>query len=237
MYIRYTQPPADLYGWYEEYLQDEEEIDVKAGGGQTMTIGQMLVQWLTKLEWFSTLFPRIPVPIQKTIQQKLEEYAHEYGTTVSDMAGAEVGGTSSGKHGQQRGRPGGDYGYEEKGRKNYDNRSNYADGYNNASGGGRGGGASMRGRDDESRNRHYADERPKATSSYRSSSSKYSRSRSRSPARERSKYSDSERGAGSSSRYRRSEEDDRYDSRRGGDRARDDYYDRDRESSKHRRRY
>lgn len=34
MYLRYTQPPADLYDWYEEYLQDEEEIDVKAGGGQ-----------------------------------------------------------------------------------------------------------------------------------------------------------------------------------------------------------
>lgn len=34
MYLRYTQPPADLYDWYEDYLQDEEEIDVKAGGGQ-----------------------------------------------------------------------------------------------------------------------------------------------------------------------------------------------------------
>lgn len=34
MYLRYTQPPGDLYDWYEDYLQDEEEIDVKAGGGQ-----------------------------------------------------------------------------------------------------------------------------------------------------------------------------------------------------------
>ena len=34
MYIRYTQPPADLYDWYEDYFLDEEEIDVKAGGGQ-----------------------------------------------------------------------------------------------------------------------------------------------------------------------------------------------------------
>lgn len=31
MYIRYTQPPADLWDWYEEYLEDEEEVDVKAG--------------------------------------------------------------------------------------------------------------------------------------------------------------------------------------------------------------
>ncbi|XP_055593392.1 pre-mRNA-splicing factor 38B isoform X3 [Uranotaenia lowii] len=34
MYLRFTQPPGDLYDWYEDYLLDEEEIDVKAGGGQ-----------------------------------------------------------------------------------------------------------------------------------------------------------------------------------------------------------
>mgnify|MGYP005983539069 CR=1 FL=1 len=49
-----------------------QELDVKAGGGQVMTIGTMLRQWLVKLEWFSTLFPRIPVPIQQKIQKHLE---------------------------------------------------------------------------------------------------------------------------------------------------------------------
>lgn len=78
MYLRYTQPPADLYDWYEDYLQDEEEIDVKAGGGQIMTIGQMVYQFLTKLDWFSTLFPRIPVPIQKQIEKKIELYCREH---------------------------------------------------------------------------------------------------------------------------------------------------------------
>lgn len=38
MYIRYTQPPSDLYDWYEDYLQDEEEIEVKAGGGQVSVL-------------------------------------------------------------------------------------------------------------------------------------------------------------------------------------------------------
>lgn len=37
MYLRFTQPPTDLYDWYEPYLLDEEEIDVKAGGGQVGT--------------------------------------------------------------------------------------------------------------------------------------------------------------------------------------------------------
>lgn len=84
MYLRFTQPPADLYDWYEPYLLDEEEIDVKAGGGQTMTIGQMIRQWLTKLDWFSTLFPRIPVPIQKQNESKLEKFARENNVTFSE---------------------------------------------------------------------------------------------------------------------------------------------------------
>nr|CAD7400680.1 unnamed protein product [Timema poppensis] len=49
MYIRYTQPPADLWDWYDQYLEDPEELDVKAGGGQTMTVGDMLRAFLTKL--------------------------------------------------------------------------------------------------------------------------------------------------------------------------------------------
>ena len=38
-----------------------------------MLIGEMIKQWLTKLEWYSTLFPRIPVPVQKDIDQKMRE--------------------------------------------------------------------------------------------------------------------------------------------------------------------
>lgn len=79
MYIRYTQPPGDLFDWYEEFLQDDEEIDVKAGGGQTLTVGQMCRQFMVKLDWFSTLFPRIPVPIQKQIEQKLGDYDRKHG--------------------------------------------------------------------------------------------------------------------------------------------------------------
>ena len=88
MYIRYTQPPADLFDWYEEFLQDEEEIDVKAGGGQVLTVGQMCRQFMVKLDWFSTLFPRIPVPIQKEIEKKLADYDRKHGI-VSQPAQAQ----------------------------------------------------------------------------------------------------------------------------------------------------
>lgn len=84
MYIRYTQPPADLFDWYEDYLQDDEEIDVKAGGGHTITMGTMVRLFMVKLDWFSTLFPRIPVPIQKQIEKKLNAYALQNNVTFDD---------------------------------------------------------------------------------------------------------------------------------------------------------
>ncbi|KAK5973264.1 Pre-mRNA-splicing factor 38B [Trichostrongylus colubriformis] len=73
MYIRYTQPPADLWEWFEPYLDDEEEIDPRSGGGDIMTFGQVVRVMLTKLDWYGTLFPRIPVPIQKEIDEKFAE--------------------------------------------------------------------------------------------------------------------------------------------------------------------
>ena len=92
---RFTQPPGELWDWFEPYMDDsevrgvgknqwscffhlilyysvlvlipcpcEQEVDVRAGGGQVITIGEMVRLFLTKLDWFSSLFPRIPVPIQ-----------------------------------------------------------------------------------------------------------------------------------------------------------------------------
>jgi len=73
MYIRYTQPPADLWDWFEAYLEDEEEIEVRAGGGPAQTVGQVVRHMMTKLDWYCTLFPRIPVPIQKNIEKNLNQ--------------------------------------------------------------------------------------------------------------------------------------------------------------------
>ncbi len=83
MYVRYTQQPQDLFGWYADYLDDEEELDVRAGGGMTMKVGQMLRHWLIRLEWFDTLFPRIPVPIQSDIMYALRDI---YGPRVDSAA-------------------------------------------------------------------------------------------------------------------------------------------------------
>merc|ERR1719507_2520028 len=49
------------------------EIDPKAGGGKSMTIGEMAKSMLLKLEWFDTRFPRIPVNVQKQIDAQLNQ--------------------------------------------------------------------------------------------------------------------------------------------------------------------
>lgn len=51
-----------------------------------MTIGQMLFQWLTKLDWFSTLFPRIPVPVQKQIESKIDNYCRTNNVNLANQS-------------------------------------------------------------------------------------------------------------------------------------------------------
>ncbi|KAL4703785.1 hypothetical protein ACJJTC_002920 [Scirpophaga incertulas] len=97
MYIRYTQPPADLFDWYADYLDDEEEVDPRAGGGGSTTIGALVRQMLIKLDWFSTLFPRIPVPIQKQIEQKLAEHSRQT-AAAKPPANTRVGSCSAGNY-------------------------------------------------------------------------------------------------------------------------------------------
>lgn len=79
MYIRYTQPPADLWAWMEPYLDEEIEIDPRSGGGDKMPFGQLVRMMLTKLDFYGTLFPRIPIPIQKDMEIKFRERAKLYG--------------------------------------------------------------------------------------------------------------------------------------------------------------
>ncbi|VDN91591.1 unnamed protein product [Brugia pahangi] len=89
MYIRFCQPPQDLWAWMEPYLDDEEQIDPRSGGGDVMVMAQVVKMMLTKLDWYGTLFPRIPVPIQKEIELKFREkakldYQREHGDREAD---------------------------------------------------------------------------------------------------------------------------------------------------------
>lgn len=77
-----------------------KELDVKAGGGCVMTVGEMLRSFLTKLEWFSTLFPRIPVPVQKIIDQQMK--ARPRKTIQKETNEEEAAFGDSGRQGDRR---------------------------------------------------------------------------------------------------------------------------------------
>lgn len=49
-FVRYTQQPANSLSWYNDYLKDEDEKDVEAGGGQLMKKGSNLAQSEQKLD-------------------------------------------------------------------------------------------------------------------------------------------------------------------------------------------
>lgn len=65
-----------------------------------MTIGEMLRSFLTKLEWFSTLFPRIPVPVQKNIDQQMK--ARPRKVTPKEVQEEEPAFTEAGRQGERR---------------------------------------------------------------------------------------------------------------------------------------
>ena len=79
---------------------------MKAGGGQVMKMGDILKQFLTKLEWFSTLFPRIPVPIQKDLEHRLEERFPQH-TANSRNAKPPITLNNHGRHSSSRGKDNG----------------------------------------------------------------------------------------------------------------------------------
>ncbi|CAB4376800.1 unnamed protein product [Rhizophagus irregularis] len=74
LYLRYVCKPIHLWEWFEEYLDDEEEVQIQGGPRPVIiTIGKMCRQLLTEQKWLGTILPRIPVPIAREIEQKLKE--------------------------------------------------------------------------------------------------------------------------------------------------------------------
>lgn len=64
-----------------------------------MTVGEMLRSFLTKLEWFSTLFPRIPVPVQKIIDQQMKARPRK---VAQKEPQEEEASTEAGRQGERR---------------------------------------------------------------------------------------------------------------------------------------
>ncbi|KAL0463118.1 UNVERIFIED_CONTAM: Pre-splicing factor SR-like 1 [Sesamum latifolium] len=71
LYLRYIADPKTLWSWYEPYLKDDEEFSPGSNGRMT-TMGVYIRDLLLGQYYFDTLFPRIPVPVMRTIVANLE---------------------------------------------------------------------------------------------------------------------------------------------------------------------
>eukprot|EP00250_Pteridium_aquilinum_P016918 c23364_g1_i1 orf=318-1613(+) len=71
LYLRYVGDPKTLWGWYEQYVKDDEEFAPGSSGKKT-TMGVYIRDLLLDQYYFDTLLPRIPVPILRQITTHLE---------------------------------------------------------------------------------------------------------------------------------------------------------------------
>ncbi len=71
LYLRYVGEPKTLWGWFEQYVKDDEEFAPGSNGRMT-TMGVYVRDLLLNQYYFDTLFPRIPVPILRQITAHLE---------------------------------------------------------------------------------------------------------------------------------------------------------------------
>lgn len=71
LYLRYVGDPKTLWGWYEQYVKDDEEFAPGSNGKKT-TMGVYIRDLLLDQYYFDTLLPRIPVPILRQITTHLE---------------------------------------------------------------------------------------------------------------------------------------------------------------------
>lgn len=90
LYLRYICKPDMLWGWYEQYMTDEEEFYIqgeKYGEGDKTTFGPWLRQLLTEMEYHETRLPRIPIPMQNQISAHLEQWDLAHGSSSAAKAG------------------------------------------------------------------------------------------------------------------------------------------------------
>ncbi|KAL3680077.1 hypothetical protein R1sor_023033 [Riccia sorocarpa] len=72
LYLRYLGDPKSLWGWFEEYITDDEEFSPSSSGKVT-TMGLYVRDLLLDQHYFDTLLPRIPVPIMRQVTSNLEQ--------------------------------------------------------------------------------------------------------------------------------------------------------------------
>eukprot|EP00873_Tetraselmis_striata_P045607 jgi/Tetstr1/465871/TSEL_010488.t1 len=72
LYLRYVCRPDDLWSFIEDYVDDPEEFEPSPYGGKT-TMGAFVRDIMLKQFYFETIFPRIPVVVERAMKEELRK--------------------------------------------------------------------------------------------------------------------------------------------------------------------
>ncbi|KAJ3265209.1 hypothetical protein HDU77_006064 [Chytriomyces hyalinus] len=106
IYLRYVCDPHELWAWFGDYLEDDEEVQIESGiRPRVVTIGKVVRDLIMESKWLGTILPRIPVSIARELEGKVKEVLGEGGKKSGPAASGPVGSS----YGQGRGRGDDDY--------------------------------------------------------------------------------------------------------------------------------
>lgn len=74
LYLRFSLPPQNLLEFLQPYFNDQEEVDPKAGGGDPMTMGNLIMTMLEENHWYGTMLPRIPAKHLQEIKREIDNF-------------------------------------------------------------------------------------------------------------------------------------------------------------------
>merc|ERR1719327_609208 len=96
LYLRVgmTDGFKELWQWCEPYLGDKEEFTIDGTPSTRTTFGEYVRRLLTDQDYFGDRLPRLPVLLQRQINERIKEFEAGTATTTS--------GTTSGAHGGAR---------------------------------------------------------------------------------------------------------------------------------------
>ncbi|KAF2072964.1 hypothetical protein CYY_005730 [Polysphondylium violaceum] len=83
LYLRYCTPPAQLWDWFIEFLDDQETIKITPRGPD-VKMQKFILDLLRETKFSDTILPRIPVKIQKEIDKQISDYEIENGLNRKD---------------------------------------------------------------------------------------------------------------------------------------------------------
>ncbi|KAG0207447.1 PRP38 pre-mRNA processing factor 38 domain-containing protein B [Mortierella sp. GBA30] len=76
LYLRYVCKPDQLWDWFGDYLEDDQDILLQSGVKPVhSTVGKMCYMLLHDQKFLGQILPRIPVLVMRDLEQKLEPYA------------------------------------------------------------------------------------------------------------------------------------------------------------------